>query len=320
MPSPEILLARRLTKRLELSPPVAIETIVRKYADVVFAAIPVPGVDGVCLDLKVPGKAPRVIVNDNNPATRKRFTLAHELGHILIPWHLGSIIDDIDVPPSSPTFYGDLEREANAFAAEVLMPEPWIRGIVSKIDNLARVHGAIAKTCNVSPYAAARRLSGFLPAGSAYASVKGKQIQFAGRSEGTIAVQLLEGTSLSSDAYDYADHHYTFKYGDAELHWWRLPSSMTLNVEDGRSWREVLNSIASEICDSMEAAIAMKQSVNGVAAFANSVAKRTESYTQESVAAACIQRFKDREEFAAFVKHEDFETYVSKRAAAFFED
>jgi len=95
---PEVRIARRLVERLALTPPVNIKSLVRSYADLSFRHIPEPGVDGICLNLKVPGKRPKVVVNSGNPTTRKRFTLAHELGHILIPWHLGSIIDNLDVP------------------------------------------------------------------------------------------------------------------------------------------------------------------------------------------------------------------------------
>jgi hypothetical protein len=37
------------------------------------------GVDGICLDLKVPGKRPTVLINADQPPRRKRFTLAHEV-------------------------------------------------------------------------------------------------------------------------------------------------------------------------------------------------------------------------------------------------
>ncbi len=58
---------------------------------------------------------------------RKRFTIAHELGHFIIPYHrhLGNICN-----PSKVERFGELlkrpEREANEFAAELLMPEKLI--------------------------------------------------------------------------------------------------------------------------------------------------------------------------------------------------
>lgn len=58
-----------------------------------------------------------IVINKNFTNDRKRFTLAHELGHILM--HLSSdfIIAD----------YRDVEQEANNFASEFLMPESAIK-------------------------------------------------------------------------------------------------------------------------------------------------------------------------------------------------
>lgn len=53
---------------------------------------------------------------------RKKFTIAHELGHFYIPWHselmFGCDINEIDFKND----YAPREKEANMFAAELLMP------------------------------------------------------------------------------------------------------------------------------------------------------------------------------------------------------
>lgn len=56
-----------------------------------------------------------VLVNSRQPSDRSRFSLAHELGHLLM---------HTDTPPSD---YASVEDEADAFAAELLMPEADIR-------------------------------------------------------------------------------------------------------------------------------------------------------------------------------------------------
>jgi Zn-dependent peptidase ImmA (M78 family)/transcriptional regulator with XRE-family HTH domain len=56
----------------------------------------------------VPGLPPLFFVNTDLPVDRLRFTLAHELGHLIL--HNNSIP------------YPEMEREADAFAAEFLMP------------------------------------------------------------------------------------------------------------------------------------------------------------------------------------------------------
>ncbi|MPZ13952.1 MAG: ImmA/IrrE family metallo-endopeptidase [Chloroflexi bacterium] len=55
---------------------------------------------------------------DDSP-TRKRFTLFHELGHLLL--HPGTFYC-----ARGAISHPMMEREANKFAAELLMPKPWI--------------------------------------------------------------------------------------------------------------------------------------------------------------------------------------------------
>jgi Zn-dependent peptidase ImmA (M78 family)/transcriptional regulator with XRE-family HTH domain len=65
-------------------------------------------VDGVTL--RPTGLKPVVVLNRNRPADRKRFSLAHEYGHVVL----------------HPFPYDAMEKEANDFAAELLMPQSGI--------------------------------------------------------------------------------------------------------------------------------------------------------------------------------------------------
>jgi hypothetical protein len=58
-------------------------------------------------------------VDESLSPTRRRFTQAHEIGHHALPWHEGAYFVD-DRTNLSPDTRRLLEREANAFAAEVL--------------------------------------------------------------------------------------------------------------------------------------------------------------------------------------------------------
>lgn len=72
----------------------------------------------------------RIVVNDNHPSTRKRFTIAHELGHYFNHRHLigDGISDDRAYRSSASGMYNNTaigrrqETEANQFAANLLMP------------------------------------------------------------------------------------------------------------------------------------------------------------------------------------------------------
>lgn len=69
-------------------------------------------------DLKISGVSfitpdgiPLILINNNIPNSRKRFTIAHELGHLLMHYK-GGVIGELR----------DLEKEANRFASEFLVP------------------------------------------------------------------------------------------------------------------------------------------------------------------------------------------------------
>jgi Zn-dependent peptidase ImmA (M78 family)/transcriptional regulator with XRE-family HTH domain len=61
-------------------------------------------IDGVTI--RPPGMKPVVVLNADRPADRKRFSLAHEYGHVIL----------------HPFPYDAMEKEANEFAAELLTP------------------------------------------------------------------------------------------------------------------------------------------------------------------------------------------------------
>lgn len=65
---------------------------------------------------------------------RKRFTLAHELGHICIPWHNGDIKCETDnnyIQINGKKLLDTQELEANIFASEILMPTAWLNNEIA---------------------------------------------------------------------------------------------------------------------------------------------------------------------------------------------
>ena len=73
----------------------------------------------------------RVFVNGAEPPQRRRFTLAHELGHWICQCLDGAAApiycraEEVSLDPAVKA----LEREANVFAAELLMPEKEVRAV-----------------------------------------------------------------------------------------------------------------------------------------------------------------------------------------------
>lgn len=106
----------------ELPVPVAAiaEDLLGLYVD----EVELEGVSGML----VPAER-QVYVNAGDVAPRRRFTLAHEVGHWVCQCQPGRAeliycrAEEVGPDPTAKA----LEREANVFAAELLMPEPAVR-------------------------------------------------------------------------------------------------------------------------------------------------------------------------------------------------
>jgi hypothetical protein len=91
-------------------------------------------------------------------ASRKNFTIAHEIGHFVLPGHenLSIACTATEVGDWAEGLAGKaLEREANEFAAELLMPAKLVRAIVSRTKPSLAVIEKIAGEFSVSLSAAA---------------------------------------------------------------------------------------------------------------------------------------------------------------------
>jgi hypothetical protein len=307
--------AQRLTAKYELTLPVDVRAMLERYADVVEAPIPIRGVDGVCLNLKVPGKKPRVVLNSANPPLRKRFTEAHELGHIVIPWHRGTIVDHLDPEHvESSDDYWLFEDEANQFAAELLMPSSWLADLIESTSDLSRAHKRICDRCEVSALAASRRLSSLLPENIVFVCEKEGEVEFSGRTEGTLANVPSWKARFDAASFAYATSHFVSTLGTRRLHWWALPDKVNETSDDPRPWREILDAIVEDIGVDVDDRKRFKMSVNGVLSAANSAVKQHGPHTTASVTAACLQRFHDRDDLRSFAGHPHFMDFVIKRA------
>lgn len=88
-----------------------------------------------------------IIIDDTQIVTRRRFTLAHELGHIV----LGHLLVDTPQGRTFDTSISETEHQANVFASRLLAPACVLWGIN------AYTTEQIASVCNISREAAAIR-------------------------------------------------------------------------------------------------------------------------------------------------------------------
>lgn len=126
----EVRAAQLLADCGVFSPPVNVEQLVRQQGAMVSKSSFRDGdVSGMLLRRE--GQSPVIGVNDSQPLLRQRFTIAHELGHLLL--HPGrEVVLDRPVRINmrdglSSTATDREEIEANAFAASLLMPADMVR-------------------------------------------------------------------------------------------------------------------------------------------------------------------------------------------------
>lgn len=71
------------------------------------------------------GRHITIFIHPNDPPNRKKFTIAHELGHYFL--HLAEVDGDfIEYRGAFQYEFPEKEREANAFAAALLMPRRFV--------------------------------------------------------------------------------------------------------------------------------------------------------------------------------------------------
>ena len=191
--------------------------LVKHYADVEFLPIPLEKVDGVSLHLKVRGVRPSIIVNSQIPRTRRRFTLAHEFGHVLIPWHSGTIFSFTDGErhtEGADQAYWEMEAEANRFAAELLMPQHWLQGLHEEQENPAYTAQQARKLCGTSMQAVVIAVNNSLPPGYVYAAINDDdEVTSSTSSRGTHVPALKIGKILEdSSQFEECDSYFKYEH------------------------------------------------------------------------------------------------------------
>jgi hypothetical protein len=265
-----------------------------------------------------------IMLNDG----RKKFTLAHELGHLVIPWHVGSTVDTIDLPIEGYEFgfeYYQIESEANKFAAELLMPSAWVKEKAAALPDLAELHRSVTQQAEVSLLAAAIRLTRFLPIGTVWVMEREGMIISKGQTGGTRTPGIWEkDVPFDNQAYPYALAHYQWVQGNTTTHWWTLPSEISVQEDDPREWRDVLDDVLISFGYLETEWPAIKLSINGVIGGINgalkSQSKRDETvlYSPEALAAMCVRQFAESK-WAEFLQLPDMHLYIIKRAKDLFE-
>ncbi len=122
-----------------------------EHIDVVVRESRMNGCDGWCLTT---GDRAIIRINSNQVQSRKRFTLAHELGHLIlgVPANVGETYADMLRSDSAE------ERRVNKLASELLLPTQVVKSSLPDLPVVADALKKLAKKANISELATAIRV------------------------------------------------------------------------------------------------------------------------------------------------------------------
>jgi hypothetical protein len=176
------LYARALLDRLSIAGVPDVRQIASKLG-VPVRERPLDRCEGMLVRIKGTAKGVIAVKASIREDSRKRFTVAHELGHLLLPGH-----EDCGVCASGviETWAGevrDREREANVFAAELLMPAALLQPQVGSDAPSLRLLDGIAGTFGTSLTASGYRFASLTSYAVAIVWSEAGRIRWAKRSD-----------------------------------------------------------------------------------------------------------------------------------------
>jgi hypothetical protein len=322
---PEYKIAREFSRVHALSVPVDIEGIVSKFADIESAAIPF-NVDALVIrkDLRRSGNRPLVLVANRFTTrhNRYRFTLAHELGHMIIPWQPGTMFCHASITyRADDELFQQIETEANRFASELLVPYEWASNFLScQSGTLAERVAAIAETAKVSPevavIAAARACH---PETALLLLDSSETVTLSVASPNSTFRRPLQGAVLDHDSFDewgvvssvrigYGRSIVSLDYAAAHL------SEMTSDVTGDLS-TEILSAILvdAEPVDAKKRK-RLLNTVNGIIGYGHDIALKSGIGDAHGILLKIRQRFVARTDVNPVTRHDRFQSFLEAKA------
>jgi hypothetical protein len=311
-------LAATLVRRFALVPPVDVHVLASVFADVEHDDIP-GGCDGLALGLDGRVRSrPLILVSRSSNELRERFTVAHELGHVVLPWHgtLG-LACDIGAAFGSRYQRSSSEAEANRFAADLLVPPEWLRSILADMvdDDFEALMGELW-TAKVSAQVACLALSKELDAGCSFAVLDEEGlVMLAGASSGTSVHLPAKGESLETTRLGrFANATADFYFGSRRVIWWRHDGAAVTDDDDDRPSTVILDELLERHVPDPEQAAAVRRSFAGIVGSANNSVRLGRRFTHAELDARLRQAFTRRRDLPAeLLDDPDFASWMRKR-------
>lgn len=316
---PEEKIASLWIRKLGLVHPVVIEDVLREFADVYDDTFPIDA-EAILIHQRQGGASrPKVIVARGMSRSRRTFTLAHELGHLLIPWHCGDFV----CKPSAVNAgsidelidemnYQEIEREANRFAAQFLMPGEILCRLMVEggVDLVVKY----VERGDISIQAAFIKLIGSLPSGYILVVSDGIYVKSSQRSKGTFMEVLDVQTPLDFSQYEAVGGVVSlFESRGATYHWidlTRAKVSKVLCEKYFATWGDALSEILRDLGFGGQKLVKITQRINGIVGAAISKAKHMPNADYFTIVKVCLQKHHD---LASLTNHEYFDEFLDLR-------
>ncbi len=269
---------------------------------------PYDDVDAIVIGLATASSKPSVYVRATDNLLRERFTMAHELGHIVLPWHLPAAncsVDEDEFETHDPT----IEQQADLFASTLLVPDRWLAGLMNRhADDMTRILQEL-NSSEVSTAAALQALRRYLLPGWVFEAYGGRSIV---ATNGT-RLPAEQPTSSSLAALASAS-------GDALLNgrtvrWYKFSETVTLPVkafDDQRTDHEILIAAIASSGAAEDDQAKIAASANGkVGGTLREAAGRPASETYE----AMMHKLADWD-YASMLGIDDFRLWLAQKATA----
>ncbi|MFC9858130.1 MULTISPECIES: ImmA/IrrE family metallo-endopeptidase [unclassified Streptomyces] len=261
---------------------------------------------------------PLVIAHSGRSDARKRFTLAHELGHIELAWHTATLEcspekSSIEAAGTSIEVLGQ-EREANEFASKLLVPPSWLRTVTDGTDHFDQRRGQevlnhLAKA-EVSATAGVIALASILLPGHAFFIGTSFSVSRGTPWPGERPLSATKRLKYLSTAYSST----TFRHQGIDITWAQMHSPMEtphVATTDNRTSTQVLRSMVGR-CMQDHNASSIVQSVNGVVGGLTTDVDR--GWTKESIAAVVSQRISSNQKLSPLSSDPEFTFFVLRKS------
>lgn len=297
-------------RRFGLSPPVDVESLLRSRVALNRVDWPIDGVDAVLTGLVGDPRGVAVYIRATDNLLRERFTMAHELGHLLLPWHLPNANcavkeGALDLPVFS------LEEEADVFASCLLVPDAWLLEQVHRCgDDMSQLL-RVLNAAEVSTAAAIQALRRYLLAGWVFVSYGERSI---------IATRGTRLPDVPADQVMAVLAAECYAKGEASLngfpvYWYRMVEPLSLpqkDAADARTDHQILLDAIAMIEPESKRHNPIAQSANGkVGGSLREAAGRPAEETFQAVRHRCEQW-----EHAELLEQPDFLLWLAQRSRA----